>query len=125
MTALIRRPADMPDGPAGRLEPIEPRYLPFRLHDHRPANGPQFTEWCIETQLALAFDSDDPDAYLVLAAFNPAREGQILDRIGQLLDLSAAVRDAEDNLSTAAFHAAIDDYRDGLYEFSRTLRGAK
>lgn len=106
------------------LEPVEPRALQFRLHHRRPANGPDFTEWCIETQLMLAFDCDEPDGYSVLAAFNPAREGKVAEAIEQLLDLSAEAARSEEWGSSDEHRAAVDDYRDALYQFSRLLRGA-
>jgi len=106
------------------VEPVEPRALPFRLHHRRPGNAQDFTEWCIENQLALAFDCDEPDAYSVLAAFNPGREGTVVEAVEQLLALSAAAASAEEWESREAHRAAVDDYRDALYQFGRILRGA-
>lgn len=106
------------------VEPVTPRALQYRIHHGRPGNGQEFTEWCIETQLMLAFDCDEPDAYSVLAAFHPAKEGKVAEAVEQLLNLAAEAARAEEWCSTSEFHAAAQDYRDALYELARTLRGA-
>jgi hypothetical protein len=106
------------------IEPVTPRALQYRIHHTRPGNAQSFTEWCIETQLMLAFDCDEPDAYSVLAAFHPAREGTVAESIEQLLDLAAEAARSEEWGSTDEHHAAVDDYRAALYDLARALRGA-
>src|SRR6185312_6789096 len=88
MTALRHTMPGITQSSVDSIEKFTPRYLAYRLHHRRPGGGQAFTEWCIETQLTLAFDVDEADGYAVLAAFRPDLEGQVIQHIETLLELA-------------------------------------
>lgn len=97
----------------------------YRYYSARPAGeGIAVTEWALETQLALAHDYGEPNLRSVLLAFRPELDETLGHQLDDLLDLSEEVEDAE-RVGPAAYHAAVDAYKDALWSLACTLRGTR
>lgn len=97
----------------------------YRYHSARPAGeGIAVTEWAVEVQLGLAHDYGEPNLRSVLLAFRPELDETLGHQLDDLLDLAEEVEDAE-CVGPAAYHHAVDQYKDALYALACTLRGTR
>lgn len=101
------------------------RALSFRLHERYPADEHANREYVVELACTLRSDYDDETgAIAVWRAMRPDLcVTEIGEQIDHLLDLSEAVTEAEAlHYGHEAFRAALDEYRDALWQFANPRR---
>lgn len=98
----------------------------YRIHHARPhTTGIDFTEWCIEEQMATAVDTASDAPFAALIAFNPAMDLALVDAADRLYALQQEVGQAILVGDVRTQEVAAADYRDSLYALACTLRGSR
>lgn len=101
------------------------RRLAYRYFTEPPFGDLDRVEWMIETQLSLAHDYGEPNLRAVLLCFRPELDETVGHRLDELLDLADDVARAESWPYGTHYYAAVDAYKDALYQLAVLLRGGR